>query len=493
MAAPRQGRAPQFDTVAIPKRIQLVSTLEQRDGTFTKDAQLVNCFAERDPSDGEYWVEKRPGYGTRLVTMPVSGVNVGRGLYKFVTAGSSFVFLGVNNNRLSRVDSGVTVPVLLGNVASGLNQFVWETILSSPRTAVLNDGANAYWTNNAIVTDMSTFANFPIGIVKGWAYLDGTLYVMDRNNIIHGSNINDATTWSALNVIVANNGSDFAVCLVKHKNYVAAMKSASIEFFFDNQNPAGSPLSPVLGSKINYGCFSADTVQDIDGELFWVTSSDTAGFQVGRLTNLQISIASNSAVDKLLRGYTVSDTIDAGVVKLSGHKFYVLSFRSTKLMTLIFDVTEGLWYHWSNVDGTLPYLVNVTSGPDDLGRTICQIYNSGALHEIGEDYKFTTDDNLNPATVDIYTQDHDFGTQRSKQLGAIYFRGDQVTGSVLQLRYSDQDYMNWSNFTDIDLGAIRPAITDQGSFYDRAWNFRHKCPTPFRIKTTDLQLDIGTV
>lgn len=507
----------QFQTVAIPKRLQLVAPPGYRSNNANLDSQLINCFAEKDPYDGEYWVQKRPCFGNELLVPTSSGVNQARGIYRYQGyngGNADYIFLVANNSRLNRVNQTGTAVANIGNISANTANYSFETVRATPNyLAVLNDAGLAYYTDGVTVTDMTALANFPAGTVRGWAYLDGTLYVMTGDNRIYGSaNLDDPSVWSLLNVIVARNGSDRSVALTKHKEYVMALKENSSEFFYNAGNAAGSPLSPLRGSKIPYGCANAYTVQSIDDETVWMSRGENGIFQVIRLTNLRPTVVSNPPIERLLRTYLGGTGFDSLTfsyqLKIGGHRFYGLRlnlrrpagfFDPTAVstdVTLIYDLGENLWYRWTDtVDtlfGFLSWKASGFAGPDSNQKILMQHIDTGNIHAVYEDYVQVTDAGAVPP-VDIYTPEHDFGTQREKQLAAMYFRGNRITGSMLQMRYSDDDFSSWSNFRDLDMGQKRPSLTNCGSFYRRAWHLRHQSPTPFRIKTTDLQLDIGTL
>ena len=505
-------RGGQFDTVAIPKRLQFVAPPGYRFNNFNIDSQLVNCFAEKDLIDGEYWVEKRPCFGAQILAPAGSGINPARGLYRFNLGGfNNFVFLVVNNARLSRIDGGAAVSTLIGNISGNQTNYAFETVRSTPnRFAVLNDSGPAYYTDSTAVVDMTALPNFPANIVRGWAYLDGTLYVMTVNNEIYGSaNLDDPTVWDPLNVIIARNGSDVSVALSKHKEYVMALKESSTEFFYNAGNATGSPLSSLRGSKIPYGCANAYTEQTIDEENFWVSRSEGGDYKVIRLTNLRPAVISTPSVDRILRcfngwsGTGNSLLVRSFQLKLGGHRFYGVSLpvnifdyvtgaTTVTFVTLVYDLDQNLWYRWTSAASDTAWELAGTAGPDISRRVLMQNYTTGNIHIVSEDYIQPTDDTTSP-TVDIYTPDHDFGTQRTKELSAMFFRGNRVPGATLNIRWSDDDFATWSAFRQASMNEKRPMVTDCGSFFRRAWNIRHQAPVPFRIKTTDLQLDIGTL
>lgn len=502
----------QFQTVAIPKRLQLVAPTGYRFNDFNIDSQLINCLAEKDPYDDEYWIQKRPCFGNVVITPASNGAIPARGLYAFHLGGfNNDVFLVINNERLSRIDTGLAASTLIGNIAGNQANYAFETVRSSPnRIAVFNDTSQAYYTTTAAVVDMNGLANFPTNIVRGWAYLDGTLYVMKVTNEIYGSaNLDDPTVWNLTNVIIARNGSDPSVALSKHKEYVMALKRDSTEFFYNAGNPTGSPLAALRGSKIPYGCANAYTEQKIDEENFWVSRNEGGNFQVIRLTNLRPSIISTPTVERILRNFSGIGTIGTALtarsfqLKLGGHRYYGLSLpvevynyitgaTTSTTVTLVYDLDQALWYRWTSASSNAAWEMAGNSVLASDRRVAMQNYSTGNVHVVSEDYIQNSDAGTAPP-VEIYTPDHDFGTQRNKQLAAMFFRGNIISGSELQLRYSDDDFVTWSNWRSLNLGIKHPNLTDCGSFYRRAWNLRHQSPTPFRIKTTDLQLDMGTL
>lgn len=502
----------QYETVAIPKRLQLVASPGYRFNDFRTDSQLVNCFAEKDLNDGEYWIGKRPCFSNELLSPASSGINPARGLYRYQGysgASNAYIFLVAKNARLSSLNQSVTTTTLIGNISASQANYTFETIRTSPNyTVVMNDGSLAYHVSSVSVTDMNTYANFPTNLVRGWAYLDGTLYVMTATNQIFGSGLDDPTSWSALNVIIARNGSDRSVALAKHKQYVAALKESSTEFFYNAGNPAGSPLSSLIGTKIPYGCANSYTVQSIDDELLWLSRGEGGIYQIIRLTNLRPSVVSTPAIERILRNFT--GFVGGNVLlvysfqlKLGGHRYYGVSIPFTAgsyitggafsgFVTLVYDLDQNLWYRWTSAGSDTEWEVAGTAGPDDTNRVIMQNYSTGNIHSVSEDYIQTSDAGVVPP-VDIYTVAHDFGTQRNKTLAAMFFKGNKIPGAMLQIRHSDDDFQSWSNFRDVNLNDSRPMLTDCGEFFRRAWNLHNRTPTPFRLKTTDLQLDIGTL
>lgn len=490
----------QFQTVQIPKRIQLVSQAENRSADLTKDPQLINCFAEKGINDDEYWLIKRPGLSNVLFV----GGGLGKGVAYFEPqVGLQSLISIVNNtvyshNLVNFVGTPIGATII---AASAINFFTILTNSIGNQLLIFGDGTTAYFTDGVTVTQIVT--GFPIGTEcfrRGIVYLDGTLYVFRSPNAILGTqNLDDPTTWDPLNLILARTEGDFGVALAKHTQYVVALKQWTTDFFYNAGNPTGSPLTLLKGATLPYGCYDSGTVQEIEGSLLWVSSNRTNGPQVSMLTRMQHRIVSSPAIERLLKTLPgrgsggVSGAWSSQSIRVSGHSFYIITTPVANPITLVFDLTSQLWYRWTSPTGTewTPRTATYVPYANTGWKCITQD-TSGNLYEIAEDYTYSTDSgSLIP--VDIYTVDQDFGSQRTKQLAAMYFKGDIVEGSILRMRWSDDNYQTWSNYREMDLSVQRPSVTDCGSFYRRAWNFNHSSPTPFRLKTSDMSIDLGTI
>lgn len=577
-------RSSQVPSVALPPRMQLVTTIQNRDATFDKDARLVNCYAEKEPVSEDYSVEKRVGLlefrqlqiaegcgiyfwagnvytvfgdtlykgavsvgtvddtggvymfdellgegwlvlnngvkayyydGVTLVEIPkfrtvLDGAFIVGSKYTIVTAGNSdFIGSGSMDNNPG---TAFTATDLGDNENTGTAALTASSFLIGVRYEILTVGSTDFTlvgaaSNTVGVRFTATGAgtgtgtvlspNFPEGHVKGWAYLDGTLYVMDEGCKIYGTStlsfggiggFDDPRVWDPLNVAVARTGPGMGIALKRHLSYVVAFKQSSTEFFYDAQNPTGSPLSPVQGAYSVYGCISVDSIQNANGTMCWITSSIEGAPQIVRLDELKVNIISTPAIERLLR-FADFDEVASFTFTHSGHKFYGVTIKNENI-TLVFDLVENLWYHWTNAAGGYWPIVGHTSTFQDQASLV-QHESNGKIYRVGADYIYPNDDG-EKTIVDIYTPQFDGETARRKMLGAMFFIVDQQAGK-LKVRVSDDDYQNWSNFREVDLSLKRPGLTNCGTFNKRAWNLRFEGNTAFRIKADDLQVDLGTL
>lgn len=473
MAVPQQQGA-QAPTVNTPARLPLVLTPENRDDETSKDARLVNGYVEKGMRQGEYNLYKRPGL---LVHTTKSGT--GFGVYNWRGDIYSIFADEIYKNGVL-LDNGL-------DTSNGVYRFS-ETLGGTPRL-VFGNGVAAY-TYDGVTVAQITDPDFPSPFVKGWAFLDATTYVMDSEANIFGSDLSDPTSWDPTNVITAQIEPDGGVCLAKQLVYVVAMKQWNYEVFYDAANPTGTPLGKVEGAKGQFGCVSAESVQNIDDELYWVATTRAGSLMVVRMAGLQTKKISTKAIDRLLeQGVYDSTSVFSWQIRIAGHMFYCLTVIGLNL-TLVWDTDEQLWYQWADTDEN--YMPICASTWTSARHRLVQHATNGKIYTMGD---YTNDDG-DLITVDLVTPLFDGGVRsRRKTLKVIEFIADQTPGSILQVRSNDDDYnpRKWNNFRNVELSGRAPRLIDEGTFYKRAYNFRHRCDTKLRMQGMELQLDIGTL
>jgi hypothetical protein len=456
-------------------RWPLVIEPENRDDSTSKDAKLVNCYFEQINKES-YWVIKRPG--TARYSQPAGAAKAGAGMFNWL--GDIYAIF---DNKLYKNGTAIA-----GTVDNTGGVYTFDQCLGGTPRLFFGNGVNAYTydSGGGIYDVTGGDADFPRSFVKGSGYLDGTTYVgKAASGHIQGSDTNNPRSWDPLNDLVAQIEPDYNIALTKQLVYIVDLKQWSCEVFYDAGNATASPLGQVQGAKVNWGCVNSGSVQSIDGTILWVATNRSSAVNVMMLDNLKAEIISTKPVERLLDQADFT-TVYSLQLKHNGHKFYVLTIKNSNL-TLVFDLAERRWYQWTDASGNyFPFVAST--------------YDSALVHYLQHEtdgYIYTTDDNIyldhqSLITVDLVTPNFDAGSRRSKTLNWMAFAADQVAGSVLQSRFSDDDYQTWSNFESLPLDVERPTLIEQGSFTRRAYNFRHQCNTPMRIQATDLQLDPGT-
>lgn len=478
------------------QRWPLVAQPSNRSESWTKDARLVNAFAEKDPNTGEWIVQKRIGYSLDY-SVPNMYAN---GMYSYAWQWGAApnvysIFTDGSGAHATMYKDGAVfgAPIGIQGYQAGQNYFFVEDNANPHRHLIFGNGLTIYYADGYVGT--WTAPTLPShGKIVGLAYLDQTIYCMDVYGTIFNSAFNDPSTWSGSQV-TANAIPGDGIALVSQLNYVIALKTNSMEVFYDAANPPpGSPLSPVPGALSNYGCVLG-TAQVIDDLVFFCTSNRTVSPQVVRLDNLQVRIVSVPPVEKMLDQipvvYTSVTVVSSWTFKHGGHRFYGITFQGTSTQpgfTLVYDIDQNLWYQWTDQYGNY-WPVNAMAA-DGLGRHVLQGMLDGNVYLFEGDYEYPTDNGI-VSPVEIYTPNTDFGTRKHKILSKMYFNTDQTPGSILYVSRSDDDYQTWSIPRRVDLSKKRPEMRNEGTFTRRAYHFRHVSPTPLRIRSVDLLMKMG--
>lgn len=460
-------------TVDLPKRLPLVISPENRDDATGKDARLVNGFMEKG-QDGEYYLYSRAGLGA--YGQPTGGAATGGGVYNWL--GEVYSVFGTTLYRTNTA---------IGTVDGSNGVYRFSSSSGGTPRLVLGNGIKAYTFNGTTFAEIAD-GDFLKPFYKGWAYLDKTTYVMSPPNKILGSDLDNPTSWDPLNLINAQIAQDLGVGMDKQLVYAVAFKQWTTELFYDAVNATGSPLGTVQGAKVSYGCASIDTVQDIDGVLYWVCTNRNSSPQIMAMDNLKPAIISTPAVERLIDDLNFT-ACHSWSFKEWGHWFYGVTFKNDNL-TLVFDIKEKMWAQWTDTSGG--YFPIVSSTFNSAGHHIFQHESNGKLYIA--DSAYVNDDGA-LFTTDIYTPNFDGGTERGKHLNYMWFIGDRNPGSVLKVRHNDFDYKanKWTNFRSVDMDTQKPYLDNCGSFVRRAYNLQHRCNARLRIKALELQMDLCTL
>lgn len=460
----------------LPKRLPLVVEPANRGDSTSFDARLVNAYMEKGRM-GETWIYERPGLDED--SRPPAANATGRGIFNWLGNVYSIFADTLYKN-------GVAIA---GTVDTTNGVYRFDSCLGATSKLQLGNGVEAYNYDDGGGLVNITDGDFPASFVKGWAYLDGTSYVMTPSAHILGSDINDPVNWDPANDILAQIEPDRGKALSKQLVYVIAFKEWTTEIFYDAANSAGSPLGRVEGAKVNWGCLSADSVRQLDGALLWLGSTKEGSPEVILLNGLKAEVVSTKAVERLLNNITLT-TIYSWTLKLEGHRFYVLTFKESNL-TLAFDLDERMWSQWTDVNGN--YLPIVDSCVDGTMQHLLQHESNGRIYKA--DSVYATDDG-DTITVDIITPNFDGGTRRRKMMSQLRMVTDQQVGSELLVRVNDYDYdsTRWTNWRRMDLSQRNPYLDNCGTFVRRVHQFRHQRPVRMpRIQGMELQIALGTL
>lgn len=220
--------------------------------------------------------------------------------------------------------------------------------------------------------------------VPGIVFLDGYFFVMTDKGVIYNSDLGNGTSWNALNFVTAAEEPGAGVALGKSANYLVAFKAWSTEPFYDAGNATGSPISPVKSMSTRVGCASGTSLVDVDDKLIWISQTKDKGRSVHVMQGLQQQTpVATPDVERIL-GLDDLASVSAYGLRIAGHVLYVLTLH-TSAITLVYDLTSGVWYQWTSLTADTP--LSVTSMTRN-GTTVTVVTNTAHGRSDGDPVLF---------------------------------------------------------------------------------------------------------
>jgi hypothetical protein len=394
------------------------------------------------------------------------------------------------------LDTNMSASFPIATAGAVTDQFQTRTMNGGQFLFIKNTSDAWYFTAGTMnrVVDIA----YPGSTVRGTAYLNSRVYVMDLLGRIWGSELNDPSKWNGLNFILADFSGDNPVALAKAQNYVIAFKVASIMFFYDNGNAIGNTLSPVQNANAFVGCANANTVIEMANTVFWVSTYGGLRRSVSKLNGLSPQRVSTDDVERLLDLNPFSN-VYAMSLKVNGQEFYVLSLYDSPATTLVYNNTTGKWSVWSSgadgvTTGTLPFRAINRAG---LGQTTyVQDRQTNGIYAMSEISFQDSDQNgtttaittvIQPPKVTMNTHQPKFCTS-CDLIGDKYISSNPVT-----VTYTDNDWQTSVVWGACDLSLDRPQVYRGGSFRKRGFRFTHTANLPLRAQTYELVIEPGAV
>lgn len=284
-------------------------------------ARLVNCYRESAGEQGIPALLGAPGISAYKT--------IGNGP---IRAGLSIngVRYVVSGSRLYQISSAGAVSDLGSVGSSGRPQMATN---GAQVCVVVEPEAWVYTIATGVLAKI-TDADFPGA--SSVQFIDNYLsFTEPSSGRWFISDLAAATSYDALNFATAEGAPDNLVThLVDHREaFLAGLDSCEL---WQNAGISGFPFIRSSNGFIEIGCIAKNSPAKIDQSIFWLASDLT----VRRLQGVTPQRISTHAVEKAIRGYTVSQAVGHSIT-WDGHVFYVLTFPEA---TWIFDVTTNQWH-----------------------------------------------------------------------------------------------------------------------------------------------------
>jgi hypothetical protein len=204
-----------------------------------------------------------------------------------------------------------------------------------------------------------------------------------------------------------------------------------------------------------------------------------------QLSGLSPQIISNQYIERILNQANMEYAY-ATSVKTSGHSLYLLSLRDLGI-TLVYDFAQHGWTYWtSTVNNVETYF---------LGQFYSKYNGYDLFQNVSDGKVYSFDPNVyqdygNPIQVLARTPIVDFGNNGRKFFGAMQIIGDKVDSYAL-LRYTNNDYQDYSAWNNIDLNATKSQVSRGGRARRRAFELLHKDNEPLRLEYIEVDVEQG--
>lgn len=471
------------------KRIQLTRELNSRSASVAKDEDYLNVFFEvvknKQAQDSRHFVIKRPGIGVDQpgISSPV------RGSIYWKDYNTLFYFLQGDLYKYV-ADVGITtayasaLPSTTGDVA--MAEYLYPT---GQQVILFTDGTTLGQIDSAGTITMCADAELPVHI-PALVCIDGYAFVVkDGTGDIYNSDLDNPLSWTAGDFISAEMRPDRLRTIGRASNYLVALGTESIEYFWDAANVSGSPMQRTetpfkshgyLGGKLEFG-----------NALYFIGTTLAAQPSIYKLEDSKIVEVASEVVRRYLYSLAPNqfDTWKLNIVSIVGHNFLVVSAGS---LTYVYDIDLEFWYRWSfdGVGTSLPILTvhNMSSA---ITYKCLFFLNNGTSTIYAFSPTLYQDDGSN-FTCQITTEASDFDTMNRKTMARLSLIGDRPsTDAFVQLSWSDDDYQSFSQPLLANMNQDLPSYKRLGSFRQRIFKLTFTENAPLRLMEMEADINMG--
>ena len=482
-------------------------------GSLTSGPYAQNAMYSTYP-DGTPYVTQRASID---ITLPASIGSItsqrGRGIYFWDQAGNSTdeavyyviddtVYRGGPTGALAQTISSGVDPVTFVQLGDKLmildqeNNDAWYIDDQLPETLLPIDGEGGGLANHPV--------NIPnVQIAGGGTSLGGYIFIMDTDGNIYNSNVDDALTWTAADVIKAEREADTGVYLAKQNDNVVAFGTSSVEFFYNAGNPNGSPLNVRPDVFYRTGAFDAKSVTDLGDIVYYVGSERVGKLGLFALEQLKPMKVSTDLIDSALNAVVRSkDAMLISGTTIGSHRLTFLTIATqgattdpyVPTATWVFDGAVGVWSAYTttvaDVTGHFPVIGVANRG--GTGQEEPRIlFLSGdvglvTVHGVARDTSGAEDyfvggvdqSNFEGAGIDKYMEDDD------AYVLPIEFANSSDIDFQLDLKPYDEDSMSYKFCHKVSLVGTTDSGTSTAGEIDISYSDDH-----YRTFSTPRQLD----
>jgi hypothetical protein len=476
---------PQYSTYKT-ERVPLVKDVFLR-STNAYDALYENCIIEvlknKDTKQSDMAVVKRPGTQTSisssLITSEFRGMYFWQKQNTLIYAiGNTFYFWNVAN-AIGTATSSASLTSTTGEV--GFEEFLYS---DGHVTVVWSDGTKLGEISTTFVVTTSADADLPTHLPHP-VFLDGYIFVVKTGTQDIYNSDNDAPlSWTPSNYISAEMSPDSLLRIERMSNYIVALGSESIEYFYDAANASGSPLGRndtfykqvrYLGGSIRSG-----------NKVYMIGKYDNGAPDLFVIEDSKVTPVGNQQIQRFLSRITDFTTMTGAIVTYDSNTMYIFTVGGS---TFSYNIGTDFFTNWKYKTGTV-FNIKYFDVAYSTTEINTYMYNPDDNAVIKFSLGTFTDSGIN-YIMTVRTEPLDFDTLQMKFMGRLSLFVDNNNSASISLKWTDDDYQTYSNTYPIILNQELPSIRRLGGFRKRAFIFTNTDNQPIRFRGFEVDLNMG--
>jgi len=458
------------------------------------DEDAMNCYCERSESTGAKVPIALLGTPGRKVfaQFPESSIP-----FDFTVNGRTFFAA----SQLYEVDASGNVTVR-GSLGAAPTR---PTMITANETqlVILNNGdlfVLTLATNAFIVVNMGQF-NGPINQI---GFDDGYIIAtLQDSHTFQVSNLEDATTWSGLDIATLSLFPDNIVSLLcDHREawFYSGKKTA----VYYNAGAGFPPFIPVQGAFLEDGAAATFATVQLDNSAFWLAQDERGFLTAKRASGYAGERVSTHAIESEWQSFATTADAIGWTYQENGHPFWVILFPTVS-KSWAYDVSTGFWHRrgfWNARNGT--YIADrAMCHTFNFGKHLVGDWASGTVYDLSSKY-FDDFGNVirgyrrTPTISDenkfVQYPSIEFDIDAGLAPIPPILDGDgQPRPAQLMLRWSNDGGRTWSNTYSLSVGAggeysHRVIKRMLGRARKRIWEVSWTDPIPWRFADAYLEL-----
>lgn len=425
--------------------------VQSRKDRHSDNSRLVNCFAESAGEGGKVQYPIYADYGLkRFLALPYGASIRGAISVRDDSLDAEFLYVVSGNNlfKVAKDGSHILLPI---SIAEGRLTMASNGKLPFPEIAICVDGI-AYLVQTDLVDDNDTYqlisdvdlpASNSVEEVGGYFLFtnnQGQFYLSGRNDGLNYDAIDfDAADVSPDGILVSKRLSEGRVLIFGPKSIESWRHTGDADF----------PLERDIGSTIQYGTYSPDSIAKYQEYLGFVSSDGV----VRLLTSGGSRIISTTSVQDDISRVELK-SIKGTFYSIEGQKYYCISSNK---WTWKYSLSTGLWHENKSYNQDR-WRGGISVEFD--GKTLIGDYRDSRLYELSSDYHQEDDE---PLILELTTPDQQAFPSRYR-CNALYLDIQTATGIQSEdphnyepkamVQYSDDSGRSWSNEKSVEIGRI---------------------------------------